>query len=176
MPRPPRWKEIPDGKGGVVVTLSSWKIFTDYITEVLCNDSAYVYRGHRSNEWQLESTIDRALRRIPIADRERILGRHLEAFRYAARSRRGPNPLHLGEDNDWWALGQHHGLLTPLLDFTESPFVGLYFAFEKEGGTTAEFRSVWVLSWITAEDISWNVLAEMGDNSEIGRGPICEIV
>jgi hypothetical protein len=56
-----------------------------------------------------------------------IRDRYLEAFKWAASGLRGPNPAVLNTDQ-WWALGRHYGLVTPLLDWTEKPYIAAFFA------------------------------------------------
>ncbi|MCG7537396.1 FRG domain-containing protein [Pseudoalteromonas sp. OOF1S-7] len=142
MARKPRWIEENFDKGFIEINLSSWKYFSDYINQEMLDYTSYVYRGHGSSEWKLEPTLDRIVKSPTSSKRKK----HLKNFKYETRGRRGANPPDLKTDNDWWALGQHHGLATPLLDWTESPFVALYFAASVAHKENHELFSVFSLS------------------------------
>jgi hypothetical protein len=109
----------------VTTELKSWIQFHDVITTLL-DFPHYIFRGQRMADWLLEPSLARILKGE--TKPEKIMARHLQTFQLASRGRRGSNPPELKSDNDWWALGQHHGLATPLLDWTTSPYVALFFA------------------------------------------------
>ena len=176
MPRPKRWTYTEFKDGLMTVTLASWKYFADFINQELLDYKTYIYRGHASDAWKLESTLDRAIKVLPTAKRSEARGNHLANFRLAARGRRGPNPRELTRDEDWWALGQHYGLATPLLDWTESPFVALYFAFEQVDTRGASYRAVWGISQNSATSRSLEILSEWKDAETNGRPPIVQII
>jgi hypothetical protein len=142
MARPARWKDVRFKQGLAEIALSSWRYFSDYVNQELLDYTHYMYRGHADAEWRLEPTLDRVVKSATSPQRDR----HLEKFKFETRGRRGPHPASLHHENDWWALGQHHGLATPLLDWTESPFVALYFAASAGYGRAAKEVAVYALS------------------------------
>lgn len=136
--------------------MPGWKAFVDYICDQMLDHSKYIWRGQRCDDWILEPTRDRLIRgaKFPV---EHIFSsfdaRQLEQFKFAVRGRRGPAPPPISDENenDWWALGQHHGLATPLLDWTTSPFVAAFFAFNETSTISTGHRAVFALHAPTLE-------------------------
>lgn len=116
----------------------------------------FVFRGQANSNWRLESTLERLISRAlasgaKMSSRTSFVSDHLREFRQAVRGRRGNNPAKL-DDIEAWALGQHFGLATPLLDWTASPYIALFFAFNSNekfyhlSGGHVHLRSVWCLN------------------------------
>lgn len=116
------WNKVNFSDGILEIHAKSWHGFVEYIQDELSNYRAYIYRGQREPEWKLTPSINR------IDKIKTLKVDTLHTFKQASRGRRGSSPPKL-KDDEWWALGQHHGLKTPLLDWTESPFIAAFFAF-----------------------------------------------
>lgn len=144
------------GAGYFQIKLNDWKQFFDYVYQDLLEYEKYVWRGQRCEDWGLVPTIDRLIQNGKVSQYERLKfqGQHLENFKLAARGRRGANPPQISEENDWWALGQHHGLATPLLDWTKSPFVAAFFAFIETDVPQTEHRAIFALHQPTIEKVA----------------------
>ena len=135
-----------DAENGIwVYECSDWNDFNEFITKRV-NRTGIIWRGQRDSGWPLEPSLVRLLKKHPQSE-ESCVATHLGSFRYATRGRRGPNPHQIGDSNEdeWWALGQHHNLATPLLDWTSSPYAAAFFAYVKERVPKTQKRAVFGL-------------------------------
>ncbi|WP_315531374.1 FRG domain-containing protein [Delftia acidovorans] len=106
--------------------------------------NGYVFRGQADAKWALESSLTRAIRRSypPESKIDEIVDWHLAAFKENIRGRCSID-LHSASDEALWALGQHFGLYTPLLDWSSSPYVALFFSLF--GECNSGRRVLWAL-------------------------------
>jgi hypothetical protein len=102
-----------------------------------------LFRGHADPQWKLSSHWERILWSMKADNPERnvralfgdgayekIRDGYLDRFKHHAWEIQTDSSVTQGySENEWWAIGRHHGLITPLLDWTFSPFVAAYFAF-----------------------------------------------
>jgi hypothetical protein len=121
-------------EGLLIEELSSWQEFHGKVI-IRGSNRGYIWRGQKKDEdnvepWFLESSFDRDFRNSKGRERNDLLRRHIKTFK-KEMNQSHPNVLPKSDD-DIWALGQHYGLKTPLLDWTLSPYIAAYFAFEEE--------------------------------------------
>ncbi|WP_396433337.1 FRG domain-containing protein [Limnohabitans sp.] len=131
-----------------VTRLESWRDFTQLLESNFFNRHGVqlVFRGHRRHDWGLMPTLGRVTTNGIIT--EVLADDQLDRFRRAVRGRLSDTAL-VDEPDELWSVGQHHGLMTPLLDWTYSPYVALFFAFHKEDGQDEKdnpYRAVYVLN------------------------------
>jgi hypothetical protein len=180
---PNAWERIAQIDGVVTFRLAAWSSFFDFVEaelfgKLIPSKHTYVWRGQRRSDWSLSTTLDRLFGRLNLLKAgtsilETKSSEHLESFKYASRGRRGRTPASLLE-NEWWALGQHFGLATPLLDWTRSPFAAAYFAFEETASDQTEVRVVYALNQTAVAQR--NSELQEGPSFETGRLPILEFI
>lgn len=117
----------PEGPELVATVCDSWSEFKQWANQSRIEHDAVSYRGHGDRRFRLRTTLQRAGRnRI-----DRYCSEELNLFRGHVEATLNMK-LSLDDGDDYGTLlglAQHHGLPTPLLDWTASPYIAAFFAF-----------------------------------------------
>lgn len=134
-------QQYKEGVG--IFYLESWEQYCDELIPKMENQENghnkildfYLWRGQRCDHkngllssfdrWYTENVIDRNDKH-----RDSLSTKHLEVFR--TNYDKVKKPSIKPKDDIYWALAQHHGYPTPLLDWTTDPYIAAYFAFHKK--------------------------------------------
>lgn len=125
--------------------LTKWDAFGLGV-EYFAKDLGFIFRGQRVSDWKLETTLDRLHstfdNRIDVSSTYDYL---LDNFAKSIRGRTEISKDIVDNKDELWALGQHYGLATPLLDWTYSIYVSVFFAFENPEPSPTGWRTIWAL-------------------------------
>jgi hypothetical protein len=89
----------------------------------------YIYRGHSNVSWKLQSTLERILLNNYETQGKKFEKYAIDNFksRFHLYDKSNIQPV---TKSEWLSIMQHYGVPTRMLDFTQSPYVAIYFALE----------------------------------------------
>jgi len=134
---------IQNGKSFRKIVCANWDDFIRKIREERTSHEGIIYRGHANMDWTLSTAYDRVLNQMesrpwakgtsltePLMEplETEIMGEFVNLFQDAAL---GLPELKDTKNRLEIAIhGRHHNLITPLLDWTFSPYIAAHFAYQ----------------------------------------------
>ncbi|WP_132055936.1 FRG domain-containing protein [Pseudocnuella soli] len=140
------------------VSLPGWKAYKEFVDALSGN---WAFRGQGNACWQLNNAVERT---DFIRLHRQIEADFLAEFQRGARNylSRDEIPSHTIE---WLALMQHHGAPTRLLDFSWSPYIAAFFAFELCHLAGGSHIAVWAVNMAFLKTKSVALLAQLFGDS-----------
>lgn len=134
----------------------------------------FLYRGHASAGWKLESSLERIIGKKWSSEE----ARKFEDFSLAHFK----SKFHLYDTANaqptsklaWLSIMQHYGVPTRLLDFTESPYIALYFALENYNPQWGEDLAVLAVDYTAVMDKSILQISESDSGFKETRATVYE--
>ena len=143
--------------------IPTWEEAKQYFTNLLNENDFWIFRGHYKSEWKLQPSLERILSNKPLdlaIESKIILEFQRRAHQYLP-SRHLPQSL-----LEWIALMQHHGSPTRMLDWTQSPYIAAFIAFEnvyKEKGDIA----IWAIDSLWLKQVSIEKIKSGNNNIDL---------
>lgn len=149
----------PEGAVVLGVDVESFQEFVQTL-ERMALGNQYVFRGQACDLWELRPGLSRVFRGEPgnpffrgaallPQDAWTLTKQHLQCFERHLQNVKERIPFLAKIDlstiprEELWVLGQHYRLQTPVLDWTESPFIAAYFAFQGQPGKEDHCFDAW---------------------------------
>ena len=126
-------------KNGIYrITCHSWSGVLKYFSDKNFDLHGFVWRGHADERWKLQPSLYRCQNTSKALNEygangstANLLQAHCsipkQSLRHAFALRASSREL-IKDDEQMWAYAQHHGARAPLLDWTRSPMVAVFFA------------------------------------------------
>lgn len=124
------------------VDLRSWSEFKSKVDSFQLE---WIYRGQARASWTLASSLERSPSLLDL--NPEIENAFIAEYRKAIGSFRDCSEVP-ETTLEWLALLQHHGTPTRLIDFSLSPYVAAYFAFQEEHNDPSEPVAIWCVNRI----------------------------
>jgi len=99
----------------------------EFLDRLALKENHFIFRGHTQEYYKLKTTLHR-YSKIPHESWNSDIDKMIDQFRVGL-TKLGLLPFQSESRLDWLEYARHHGVPTPVLDFTYSPYIALFFAF-----------------------------------------------
>ncbi len=108
-------------------TFDDLTLAMQFLDKLALQENDFIFRGHTQEHFKLRTTLHRH-RKIPHESWSSDIDEMIDQFRVGL-TKLNIMPFQSESRMDWLEYARHHGVPTPVLDFTYSPYIALFFAF-----------------------------------------------